>query len=286
MQTPQSCVVKLFLEAAMNEKRLILPNDANGFILDEMRERFVSGHTVTIAFGGNSMLPLIDGGSDRVELEEVKGDLQRGEVYLFVHQGHCVVHRLMRIDGDELVFRGDNNRCEERVSRDAILARLVSVIHKDGIVERCDSAEWRRKSRRVTGSRTLKNLLFALFGRRQRRWQRWVYMVLLLILMWAPMGFIGLPLNNFVFGIRFDHLLHASVYIPFVFFIMDFSIGRSRKFIPHWLVALLFAVTTETVQWLLPYRGFDINDLVANFLGVTLGWFLVLLAKRKAHRIS
>ncbi|MBP5190077.1 MAG: VanZ family protein [Bacteroidales bacterium] len=259
----------------MNSQRLILPNDANGFIVEEMMERLNNGITVTIAFGGSSMLPLIDGRSDRIELSPINGELRLGEIYLFVYNGHCVIHRLLKIRYEKFVFRGDNCCSCEVVTREAVLARLIAVCHSDGSRENCDSLQWRRKSRRVSTLRTLKNLPFRLFGRPQRRWERWLYIALLLILMWAPVGVLGIPLNNFVFGIRFDHLLHASVYVPFVFFLMDFGKVKMSKLIPHWLVGLLFAGVTESVQLLLPYRGFDINDLVANFLGVTLGWIIV-----------
>ena len=37
------------------------------------------------------------------------------------------------------------------------------------------------------------------------------------------------------------------------------------------LLGLLFATANEAVQYLLPYRAFNINDLLANGLGVMLG---------------
>ena len=265
----------------MSEKRLILPNDANGFIVEEMKSRLSQGLTVTIAFGGNSMLPTIDGSRDLVELAETKGELHCGEVYLFLYRGRCVVHRLLRINGDEYVFRGDNNRYTEKVGRDAVLARLVAVKHSNGSVESCDTRQWRCKSRRASVLRTLKNLPYAWFGSSQRRWQRWVYISILLVLMWAPVGGLGIQLDSMVLNIRLDHLLHASVYLPFVFFIMDFGHMRPRGYVLHWLSGLLFAAVTEAGQLLLFYRGFDPSDLVANFIGVTLGWLLVLLLKYK-----
>ena len=260
---------------------IILPTEANSFIVDELRERLSEGLTVTIAFTGDSMKPMIDGSGDKVMLESV-GDspLRVGDEYLFLYQGHCIVHRLSRVRGTTLQFRGDNCFNSETVSRGDVLARLVAVRHSDGTTVRCDSARWRRQSRRVVAWRNIVNVQRILFCRRQRRWERWVYFVFLLLLMWAPVGVLGVPLNNFVFGIRLDHLLHASVYIPCSFFVMDFF-RNSRKMLGPWLVALLIAITTETVQYFLPYRGFDINDLVANFLGVTLGWFLIRLFKNK-----
>lgn len=265
----------------MSSKRLIIPNDANDFIVAELKERLGQGITVTIAFGGNSMLPLIDGESDRVELAPLTGEMKRGDVYLFVYQGRCVVHRLLKIDAERLVFRGDNCRRHEVVERKDVLARLVAIDHSDGSRVSCDSPQWRLRSRCVMLRRTLLNLPSRLFGRRQRRWERWVYLCLLLVLMWAPIGGLGIQLDNFVLGIRLDHLLHASVYVPFVFFMMDLPVGPMRRWVPHWIMGLLFAAVTETGQLALFYRGFDPNDLIANSLGVTLGWILVLMWKRR-----
>jgi glycopeptide antibiotics resistance protein len=40
-----------------------------------------------------------------------------------------------------------------------------------------------------------------------------------------------------------------------------------------WLVVgVLFALSTEAIQYLLPYRAFNINDLLANGFGVILGF--------------
>lgn len=269
-----------------NGERLILPNDASSFITAELKERLAQGIVVTMAFGGNSMLPLIDGRNDLVRLAPLNGELRCGDVYLFVYKGHCVIHRLVRIDGSTLVFRGDNCSGEEHVQRDDVLSRLSAVVHKDGSEESCDTVQWHRKSRRVIRCRTLRNLPYKVFGRQQRRWERWVYIALLLILMWAPVGGLGLELDSYVLYIRLDHLLHASVYVPFVFFLMDFGFGRSRRLVLQWLLGLLFAAVTETGQLLLFYRGFDSSDLVANFIGVTVGWLLVLLWKYKKHKIK
>lgn len=262
-----------------------MPNDANGFMAEELRERLLQGLTVRIAFGGISMQPLIDGQSDKVELEPLTGDLQVGDVYLFVYQEQLVIHRLIRTRDGKFVFRGDNCLREEVVERDAVMARLKSVEHADGTKTSCDSPEWKCRSRRVSARRTVLNLPFKMFCRTQRRWERWMYLAILLVLMWAPVGGLGIKLDSMVLNIRLDHLLHASVYIPFVFFFMDIGTERFRFYMLHWLSGLLFAAVTETGQLLLFYRGFDPSDLVANFLGVTFGWILVILWKSKRRRI-
>lgn len=99
-----------------------------------------------------------------------------------------------------------------------------------------------------------------------------VYLVMLAALMWLPLQGLKIPMDNFVLGIRIDHLYHATVYIPCVVMLMPLCHYRWRR---TWPTGLLIAMTTELVQWLLPYRGFDINDLIANLLGVTVGLLLL-----------
>lgn len=99
-----------------------------------------------------------------------------------------------------------------------------------------------------------------------------VYLVMLAALMWLPLQGLKIPMDNFVLGIRIDHLYHATVYIPCVMMLMPLCRYRWRR---AWPTGLLIAMTTELVQWLLPYRGFDINDLIANLLGVTVGLLLL-----------
>ena len=100
--------------------------------------------------------------------------------------------------------------------------------------------------------------------------------------MWAPLNGIGVPLDNYLLGLRLDHLLHASVFIPCTLFLMDIF-GAHRWKWPVWATAVGVGILTESVQWILPYRGFDINDLVANFFGVTLGW-TIILSLREVHK--
>lgn len=267
----------------MSDKKLVFPNVADSFVIAELRERLAAGHTVRMAFGGDSMKPMISGLCDKVEFMPVVQPLRKRDVYLFVCQGKCVVHRLIRIDGDQLTFRGDNCAGCEYVGRDDVIARLSAVVKPDGSVQSCDSKEWIRRSRWVVSRRTALNTLYKLFSRTRRRWERWLYFAIVLALMWMPAGLLGVPLNNFVFGIRADHLLHASVYIPCAFFMMDFFYTSKSRMFFSWLSALLMGMLTETVQYLLPYRGFDVNDLVANAFGVTLGLVLLLIAKQKSR---
>ena len=103
-----------------------------------------------------------------------------------------------------------------------------------------------------------------------------LYFVALLLLMWLPLN--GVALDNYVFGLRADHLLHASVYLPCIYFLGKLVM---KPLMVLWILSVGIGLLTEGVQYLLPYRGFDVNDLLANAIGVSLGLFLLLLFLRK-----
>jgi VanZ family protein len=83
-------------------------------------------------------------------------------------------------------------------------------------------------------------------------------------------------LNNvFVLSIRLDYLAHFAIFIPWMI-IVWFSTGVRFANFPWkaigWIAAGIgLGAISELVQYFLPYRSFNINDLVANTMGVALG---------------
>ena len=76
---------------------------------------------------------------------------------------------------------------------------------------------------------------------------------------------------------RLDYLLHVLLFIPLVPLSRMSWPGR-----PWWLIitaGLLFAACSEFLHLLLPYRGYNINDLFANMAGVIVGAVLLLALK-------
>ena len=242
-------------------------------------EQLAKGHSVRISLRGVSMLPTLCE-DDVLTLEPMTGEPSVGDVLLFRYGGHHVVHRFMKRVGDIYVMQGDNNYGTEEVTRRDLVARVVAVTRPNGRTVATDSLEWQRLSRRSLCRKNIKNTMIRCFGRKRRRQLRPWYFALLAILMWAPLNGVGIPLNNYILGLRADHLLHASVFIPCTLFLMDVI---DRRWLV-WLAAVGIGLLTEGGQWLLPYRGYDINDLIANAIGVTMGWLVILAAKRKKRR--
>ncbi|MCQ2294982.1 MAG: VanZ family protein [Bacteroidales bacterium] len=254
---------------------ITLPNDIHNFILLEMCELLKEGKAVKMMFGGTSMLPLIHGDGDKITLRPMSDDEDcvPFEIYMFVLNGHFIIHRLMRIDGDVLVFQGDNCYHYERVSREDVLAKLTILEKKDGISISVESDQFRTDSRRVLRRKRTKQFVVKLFNQEGRKRLAALYFILLAILMWAPLNGLGLVLNNHIFGLRLDHLLHACIYVVCPLFLADWLDKRAWRIL---ISALIIGFITEFGQAILPYRGYDVNDLVANCVGNILGWLGIL----------
>jgi len=102
------------------------------------------------------------------------------------------------------------------------------------------------------------------------------YAILLLLLAVLPINIKGSTINHtYIVSIRLDYLLHCTIFLPWIFLMRKFSgtnfqLSFARPLM--WIsVGLLFAIFTEVLQFYLPYRAFNINDLLANGLGILFG---------------
>lgn len=84
--------------------------------------------------------------------------------------------------------------------------------------------------------------------------------------------------NVFVVRIRLDYLLHSLLFIPWVIlYLKAFRPAGLNEKLLIFAKGLLMAFATEGVQYFLTYRSYNINDLLANLLGVLLGTSVLLL---------
>ena len=227
---------------------------SNEIFFAAVEERIEAGERVRITLVGISMRPtLIEG--DVLTLEPLSCNPTQGDIVLFRYHGRHILHRIVAIENGVYTLRGDNSVTFESCRREDIVARVA----------------------KVEKHNKLKHIAVRWLGHKGRRQLRPWYFAALAILMWAPLNGLGIPLDNYILGLRADHLLHASVFIPCALFLWDI-IGTKWLV---WLVSVAVGLVTEGGQWLLPYRGYDVNDLVANAIGVTLGFFVILIVRRK-----
>jgi len=79
--------------------------------------------------------------------------------------------------------------------------------------------------------------------------------------------------DNYLVKIRLDYLVHIIIFLPFILLV---KISYTMNILNIIFLGLLFAGICEGVQYLLPYRSFNINDLLANMIGTAIGIILVV----------
>lgn len=78
-------------------------------------------------------------------------------------------------------------------------------------------------------------------------------------------------LNNItILHFRGDYFFHALLFIPWAFFI----VSMKKPFLFWFILGLILAIGSELIQYYLPYRAFNINDLLANSIGIIIGYTL------------
>ncbi len=84
-------------------------------------------------------------------------------------------------------------------------------------------------------------------------------------------------LNNYFLGIRRDHWAHGILFFPMGFFAL-ISLNKNQR------LALVFTAFCclffESLQYFIPYRSFDIWDIVADSIGAGIGVLAYFMTKR------
>jgi len=104
-----------------------------------------------------------------------------------------------------------------------------------------------------------------------------VYIALILLLFVLPLNeaktvFLS---DTYVVKIRLDYLSHVFLFLPLL--LLSKIAFPTTGYYCIILAGIIYAGLCEGLQYLLPYRSFNINDLIANVIGVFTG--IVLMVK-------
>lgn len=118
-------------------------------ILEEATRLAKEGLSVTLPVKGNSMLPFIIGGKESVILQKPNYPKVGDVVLAWVENCRYVVHRIIKIDGHDVVLMGDGNIIgTEHCKIDDICAIATHVVSADG--KRHDLySKWRMRATRL-----------------------------------------------------------------------------------------------------------------------------------------
>ena len=92
-----------------------------------MKPYLQQGYEVLMVPKGRSMLPTIQDNADLVTLK-TPDKVSVGDVVLAeIDTGHYVMHRIMKIHGDQVVLKGDHNKGVEHTTLHQIVAKMVEL---------------------------------------------------------------------------------------------------------------------------------------------------------------
>lgn len=113
-------------------EHLLVPNEVllgKDFVTKYLSE----GKQTVISPKGCSMLPFIVGNHDSVCLQYQDRIRPLDVVLAHLGNGNYVLHRIVKIEGEEVTLMGDGNiRGQERCKRQDIVGTVMSVIHPNG----------------------------------------------------------------------------------------------------------------------------------------------------------
>lgn len=108
------------------------------------------------------------------------------------------------------------------------------------------------------------------------KWLFIFYLFALILLVTLPINTTGALNNITIITFRGDYFFHALAFLPWAFF----RASTHQKRINWLIIGILFATSTEALQYLLPYRAYNVNDMIANMIGVCLSFPLSYLFNR------
>ncbi len=110
------------------------------FVISELES--VEGKTVTLPLRGRSMRPFLEDQRDKALLMATK-EVKVGDAVLAeISKGHYVLHRIIGIDGNNVVLRGDGNLNNEYCKLNDIKAKAIGFYRKGR--SRLDSTDGRK----------------------------------------------------------------------------------------------------------------------------------------------
>lgn len=101
-----------------------------------------------------------------------------------------------------------------------------------------------------------------------------VYFAIISLVVLLPINFKNSIINHiYFFSFRLDYIFHSLLFLPW-FFLKPKKIDKPFMW---FLIGLLLGVSIECLQYMVPYRTFNMKDLFANFSGLCVGTIFGLL---------
>lgn len=140
---------------------------SNEELFPKLIEFMEAGHTVTLTLKGFSMRPFLEDGRDKAVLCHATNPKVGEPVLAVVGANQYVLHRIIKIEGDEAILLGDGNITVERCKLSDIKAQVVGFYRKGRKQpDHIDGRKWKIYSFVWMRLRPIRRYLLAIY----RRW--------------------------------------------------------------------------------------------------------------------
>lgn len=138
----------------------------NAVLLPEIVKMLNEGHTVTLRLRGFSMRPFLEDGRDKALLTKPEHPKVGDAVLAEIEPKHFVLHRIISIEGDKVVLRGDGNLGTEQCTTADIKGGVLGFYRKGREkLDRTDGWKWKTYSWIWTRLYPIRRYLLAFYRR-------------------------------------------------------------------------------------------------------------------------
>ena len=139
---------------------------SNAEFLPEIVKLLDEGHTVTLRLRGFSMRPFLEDNRDKALMTKATNPKVGDPVLAEIEPKHFVLHRIVRIDGDQVTLRGDGNLGSEHCTLADVKASIIGFYRKGRTtLDRTDGWKWRTYSFIWTRLYPIRRYLLAFYRR-------------------------------------------------------------------------------------------------------------------------
>lgn len=116
----------------------------NAVLLPEIVRMMNEGHTVTLRLRGFSMRPFLEDNRDKALLTKALHVKVGDPVLAEIAPKYFVLHRIVRIEGDDVTLRGDGNLGTEHCRMGDIKGAVIGFYRKGrDTLDRTDGTKWK-----------------------------------------------------------------------------------------------------------------------------------------------
>ena len=139
---------------------------ANAVIIPEIIKLIEEGHTVTLRLKGYSMRPFLEDSRDKALLTKPNNPKVGDPVLAEIAPLHFVLHRIISIDRQDVVLRGDGNLANETCKLSDIKGAVIGFYRKGrDKLDRTDGWKWKTYSWIWTHLYPIRRYLLAFYRR-------------------------------------------------------------------------------------------------------------------------